>query len=214
MEEPRLIVIIGGGGHAKVVADIIYTTGKYKIVGFTDLHPGSPVGDCNIPYLGDDTVLPDLVGRGVLQAAMGVGGFDNRRRQSLYEKIVDRGFQLPSLVHSSASVSPYAVIGEGTVIMPGAVVQAGAHLAANVIVNTGAVVEHDCSIGHSALVASGAILCGGVRVGDRAFVGAGACIIQYKNIGADCTIGAGSVVIDDLGQGQTAVGNPARVLWR
>jgi len=206
------IVIVGGGGHATVVMDIINSTSKYNIIGFTDRDPKAHLSGYGIPCLGDDAILADLPRRGVLHVAIGVGGFNNRRRQVLYERIIDFGLGVPSLIHKGATVSPFAVVREGAVVMAGAIVGPGTQIAPNVIVNTGAVVDHHCVVGHSTLVGPAATLCGGVRVGERSFIGARACVVQYKNVGEDCVIGAGSVVLTDVAQGQTVVGNPARVL--
>ena len=206
------IVIIGGGGHAKAVADVIRSTRKFRVIGFTDPRPGSPLGGCDIPCLGDDAILEEVAGGGVPYAAMGVGGFDNLRRQSIYDRVVALGLCFPTLIHRRAVVSPHASLGAGTVVMPGAVIQSGARIGTNVVVNTGAVVEHDCVVGQSAFIASGAVLCGGVGIGQRSFVGAGACVTQGRSVGEDSTVGAGAVVLSDVEHGRTVVGNPARNL--
>ncbi|GAF26464.1 acetyltransferase [Moorella thermoacetica Y72] len=206
------IILVGGGGHALVIVDIIELIGAYCIVGFTDLQEKCVLAGYGLPYLGNDEVLPGLIKEGITKAAIGVGGFNNNLRRKLYSRCLNLGFDLPTLCHPGAIVARGASIGGGTVIMAGSIINPGVTVNENVIVNTGAIVEHDCRIGHSAQIGPGAILCGNVTVREEAFIGAGACIIQGVNVGARAFIGAGAVVTKDVPPGVTVVGNPARII--
>jgi UDP-perosamine 4-acetyltransferase len=211
---PLPIVLIGGGGHARVVADIIELIGVYSIIGFTELRQESLLAGRGLPYLGNDEVLSELIEKGITNAAIGVAGFNNNLRRNLYSRCLNLGFDLPTLCHPRAIVARGASIGAGTVIMAGSIINPGVTVNENVIINTGAIVEHDCMIGHTAQIGPGAILCGNVTVGEEAFIGAGACIIQGVNVGAGAFIGAGAVVTKDVPPGVTVVGNPARIIRR
>ncbi|MGI9862424.1 acetyltransferase [Moorella naiadis] len=205
------IVIVGAGGHAIVVSEIIQATGNYEIIGCTDPRQDNALADLGIKYLGGDDVLPAVKRAGVDMAAMGMAGFNNDYRRKLYEKVLSLGFNFPVLRHPAAIIASGATLGNGVVIMAGAVINPAVTVGANVIINTGAIIEHGCRIGHSAQVGPGAILCGSVIVAEEAFIGAGACVIQGKRIGRGAIVGAGAVVIDDVPAGATVAGNPARV---
>ncbi len=208
---PLPIVLIGAGGHAKVVADIIKKTGAYEIIGCTDPRKDNALISWGIKYLGTDEILPELLQTGVTRAAMGMAGFNNNIRRRLFEKVQEWGFDFPVLRHSAANIAPEVRLSEAAIIMAAAVINPDATIGKNVIINTGAIIEHDCIIGHSAQIGPGAILCGGVTIERGAFIGAGACIIQGKKIGQDAIIGSGAVVIKDVPAGVTVVGNPAKI---
>lgn len=209
---PLPIVLVGGGGHARVVADIIELIGTYRIIGFTDVREKCILTASGLPYLGNDEVLPGLIAKGITKAAIGVAGFENKLRRKLYSRCLNLGFDLPTLCHPRAIVACGALIGGGTVVMAGSIINAGVIVNENVIINTGAIVEHDCKIGHSAQIGPGAILCGNVTVGEEAFIGAGACIVQGVTVGTGAFIGAGAVVTKDVPPGVTVVGNPGRII--
>ena len=203
---------IGAGGHAKVLLEALLAQGDVEVVGLLDSDPelkGSKV--LGVPVLGGDELLEQLHRDGVRHAFMGVGGIgDNSMRRRLFESVQKRGFELISVRHATAIVSPSAQLGEGTCLCPGAIVGAGARLGLNVIVNTGAIVEHDCDLGDHVHIASGAVLAGGVVVGPGAHVGAGASVRQGVRIGRDAIVAMGAAVVDDVPDGIVVAGVPAR----
>ncbi|MEW6181620.1 MAG: NeuD/PglB/VioB family sugar acetyltransferase [Bacillota bacterium] len=206
------IVIIGAGGHAAMVTDIILKAGKYSLAGYTA--PGSPppASRLRFRYLGNDDVLPTLRRQGVKMAALGVGGVgDNKPRRRMYEHIHSLGFSFPPLIHPSAVVADDLTV-EGLIIAPGAVVNPRVELGVNTIINSAAVVEHNCVVGEHVHVAPGAVLCGGVRVGGLAHVGAGAVVIQGVALGEGAVVGAGAVVLHDVNPWTVVAGNPARFI--
>lgn len=207
---PLPIVLIGAGGHAKVVTEVIRATGAYQIIGCTDPRKDNALTAWGIKYLGTDEILPNLLQTGVTLAAMGMAGFNNTTRRRLYEKVRELGFKFPILCHPAATIASRVVLRDAAIIMAGAVINSDVVIGENVIINTGALIEHDCKIGDSVQIGPGAILCGGVIVEDEAFIGAGACILQGKRIGRGAVIGAGAVVIDHILPGMTVAGNPAR----
>lgn len=212
----KRILVLGAGGHAKMVVELIGEVGEYSIAGLLD--PDRSLwgkGLLGAPVLGGDDLMRGLLDDGVGYALVGVGSVgDNSRRKALFEALVRCGFSLPCLVHPKAAVSRSAVLGPGTVVMQGGVVGADARVGSNCIVNSGAIVEHDCRVADHVHVASGAVLASTVTVGEAAHIGAGATVRQLIRIGARAVIGAGAAVVKDVGPDVTAVGVPARPIPR
>ena len=205
---PRL-VILGAGGHARVVLECARRQGRYAVEGLIDPErPGRLVDGA--PVLGGDDHLEELRRLGVSVAVVGIAGLGaGAVRQRLFDQLVALGFDGALIVHPSATVSEYAQLGQGVVIMPGAVVNAGAVLGDNVIVNSGAIVEHDTEVAAHVHVAPGAVVCGGVRIGTGAYIGAGAAIRQGVTIGDGAVVGAGAAVVGDVAAGAVVTGVPA-----
>lgn len=208
MSEP--VIVIGSGGHAKVVIDALQCAGR-RVIGRTDSDPargGIDIG--GIPFLGDDSALTAR-DPATVELANGIGSTgDATRRIAVFDRFRARGFRFARVIHPSAIVASDAEIGEGAQIMAGAIVQPGCRIGANVIVNTGARVDHDCAIGEHVHVAPGAVLCGEITVGARSHIGAGAVVIQTVSIGEDCLVAAGGAVIKKLPDRALAKGIPAR----
>lgn len=205
------IILIGGGGHARVLINLIKTTGQYEIAGILDslLEVGTSVS--GISVLGNDSLLPQLYDKGIKNACIAVGSVkDNSKRKMLYEKAKKLGFFLPALLHPKAIKSEESNIAEGVQIMAGGVIQTNTFIDENTIINTGAVIEHDCVIGKHIHISPGAIISGGCKIYDGAFIGTGATIIQGCKIGRDSIVAAGAVVIGDVPDGKTVMGIPAK----
>jgi sugar O-acyltransferase (sialic acid O-acetyltransferase NeuD family) len=205
-------LIIGAGGHGKVVLDILLAQGKYRPIGFVDADPkltGTRVG--GLPVFGGIHLLNKLKSQHRLRFAIIAIG-DNRARCAYVKTVEDHGLELINAIHPTATVSSSAVLGRNVVIAAQAVVCTEARLADLVIINTSAIVDHECEIGPGAHICPGANLAGRVRIGGSAFVGLGANIIQCLTIGDGATIGAGAVVLRDIPPGATAVGVPARII--
>lgn len=208
------LVLAGAGGHARSVLEAVRTAGVHDIVACTDPRPELLHTTVDgVPIVGDDSLLPGLMAEGIRAACIGVGGTrDNTLRQQLFDRLDELGFELPPIVHPSASVASNAELGSASVVLAGAVVGAGARVAEDVIVNTGSVVEHDCVLEAHVHLATGALLGGGVTVERLAHVGLGASVIHGVRIGAEAIVGAGAVVIRDVEARTTVVGCPAAAL--
>lgn len=199
-------VILGGGGHARVVLESLRASKAASPLGIVD--PALKGAVDGLRVLGGDEVLKTLP-KGTL-FVVGMGGIgDNGPRARLFEKAVSAGLTPLTVIHPSASVSPSAVLAAGCVVLPRAVVNAGARVGAGAIVNTAAVVEHDCVVGAHAHLATGAILCGGVTLGELAHVGAGAVVRQGLSVGARALVAAGAVVVKAVPDGARVMGVPA-----
>jgi UDP-perosamine 4-acetyltransferase len=202
----REIVVIGGGGHAKVVISILKKMADCHILGYTDLKDKGPI--LEIPYLGEDSNLVDLRGKGVV---LGVGQVGlGHQREGLWNRIKLDIASFPIILSPCAVMNEGVQVGEGAVIMDGTVVNSGARIGRGAIINTGSIIEHDTNIGDWVHVASGATLSGGVNVGGYCMVGAGAVVIEGLSICSDCIVGAGAVVVRDIADPGVYAGCPAR----
>ncbi|MCS4044619.1 UDP-perosamine 4-acetyltransferase [Salinibacter ruber] len=202
------IIILGGGGHARVVIDMLCRLNA-EILGFTDPDPlrNQLMG---VTHLGSDAVL-DRRNPEQVELANGLGnvGMSSRRRE-VYLDQRQKGFSFPPLIHDSAVVAESADVGKGSQIMAGAVLQPNVQIGENVIINTNATVDHDCIIGDHVHIAPGATISGTVGIEERSFVGAGATIIDDLDLGSNTVVGAGAVVVRDVPSGTTVTGVPAR----
>jgi UDP-perosamine 4-acetyltransferase len=205
---PPPLVLVGAGGHAKVVIEVARAAGRFSIVGLIDPRPAS-AAVLGVPVLGGDEALPRLREQGIAWAFVALGGNDLRER--IGGELRAAGFRLATLVHPSAEVMPSARVGEGAVVMARVVVSAEARVDDLAILNTGAVVEHDNLIGVAAHVAPLAALAGNVRVGARALIGVGSAVRPGVSVGADVPAGAtvGGVPARPLGPPR-AVGGAER----
>lgn len=211
-ERRRQIVIIGAGGHAKVVIDALQRGRQHQIAGLLERDP-SKIGICicGIPVIGTDAELSSLLEQGVDGAVIGIGHIGHGEiRDRIAQRLHASGIPLITVIHPSAVVSPHAHVGAGTLICAGAVVNPGAEIGENCIINSGAVIEHDVVLGCNVHVAPNAAISGGCVVGSHTFVGMGSCVIQGLKLGDGCIVGAGSVVLKDVEAGMTVVGSPAR----
>jgi len=209
-------VILGGGGHARVLIDCIQMIGRIKLVGILE-HDRTRWGQelMNIPILGGDDLLAEISARGVNCFVVGVGGTGNNQpRQRLYDMGLANHLKPLTIVHPAAVCSRWAKVGAGSQLLPGSIINAGAVIGMNVIVNSGAIVEHDCVVGNHVHIATGAKLASTVRVGDGAHIGAGATVRQCLTIGERAIIGAGAVVVKDVVADTVVAGVPARPLRR
>ncbi len=208
------VIGLGGGGHARVVIEILRADAAYEIMGLLDSNrelQGQTI--LGVPILGDDSRLPELVKQGISHFFIGLGGVSsNAPRRRLFEFALQHGLQPVSAIHQRAIISPSARLDAGVTIMAGAIVNACARLATNVIINSGAIIEHDCIVQDHAHVATGARLAGEVHVGSGAHIGLGACVRQSLRVGRGAVVGAGAVVIEDVPEATVVVGVPARHL--
>ena len=195
----KKIVLIGGGGHCKVIIDAIEGCGEFNIYGIVDssLPKGTPV--LNIEVLGKDDILPELFKKGISHAFISVGSIGNCEiRKKIYKNLKAIGFKLPVIIHPKAVISKYAELGEGTFVAAGAVINAGTKIGKNVIINTSSSVDHDCEIGDFVHIAPGATLSGGVKVGDNTHIGVGASIVQCLTLKENSFIKAGALITGSI----------------
>ena len=214
MTENKKLLLIGGGGHCRSVADSGLELARYDDIGIvekvsSDTFPSSSP----IPVIGTDDDLPELFRSGWTDAFITVGSIGNTAlRRRLYVLAKGIGFSVPTIVDPSAVVSRSAVLQEGTYVGKLAAVNAGAEVGICAIVNTGSVIEHDCRIGDFSHISPGAVLCGMVQVGQDSHIGAGSVVRQEIIIGDHTVVGVGSAVVHSLPAHVTAYGNPCKVV--
>jgi sugar O-acyltransferase (sialic acid O-acetyltransferase NeuD family) len=206
------VVLIGAGGHARVVIDAARSSGAFDVVAVVDARLELKATRFEgVEIVGDEASLDPLRTAGVGAALLGVGSVDvGDVRCALYTRIAAMGFEFPVVVHRAATVAPSATIGPASVVFAGAIVNPGARIGTNVIVNTAAIVEHDVTIEDHAHVSPGAHLAGGVTIGPRSHIGIGSTILQGVRIGEAVVVGAGAVVLHDVADGMRVAGVPAR----
>lgn len=211
MKAKEKLVVFGAGGHAKVVIDMVEQQGNYEIAGLLDddlKYQGQRF--FGYPVLGTRAELPALISAQLRHAIVAIG--DNADRAEVAAHLARLGWRFASAVHPRASIGRGVSIGPGSVVMASCVVNADAHLGAQVIVNTGATVDHDCRIEDGVHIAPGCHLCGNVDVGRGSLLGAGATVTPGVRIGNNAIVGAGATVIHDVADATTVSGAPARPL--
>jgi sugar O-acyltransferase (sialic acid O-acetyltransferase NeuD family) len=202
------VIVIGGGGHAKVVVATLKAAGV-PLFGFCD-PDSTKLSVLGLPKLGCDKAVESYC-PSEFQLAMGIGGTRaGGARSEVFERFVNLGYRFLTVIHPTAVVGPEVVLGEGTVVFAGAVIQPGCEVGINCILNTRCAIDHDCTLGPHCHVAPGATLAGRVTLGRNCHVGAGSTVIQEVTLGQNVTVGAGSVVIRNIGDDSTVVGVPAR----
>ncbi len=197
------LVIIGAGGHGKVIADIALKNG-YKDISFLD---DNAKGEClSFPIIGTSEKLTNL-NDGKTDFIIAVG--DNSIRQKIAEKY---DVNWVSLIHTSAIIATNVEIGKGTVVMAGAIINPDAQIGEHCIINTGAIIEHDNVIENYVHISPNAALGGTVAVGESTHIGIGATVKNNIKICGDSIIGAGAVVVKNLDEVGVYVGVPSKKL--
>lgn len=207
--DDRPVLILGAGGHAKVVLWILRASGRdaAAVVGRLS-DPTNGFGE--VPVIpGDDEALARAKDAG-LSFIVAIG--DNQRRRLLYERFLSEGIPASCAVHPTAVIAADAEYGSGSVVGATAVLAPNAKVGANTIINTGAIVEHDCCVGNHVHVAPGVRMGGHVHVEDEALVGIAAVLLPGVQVGRSALVGAGAVVLGDVSAGDTVVGVPAKPL--
>lgn len=207
------VALFGASGHAKVIADVLERSGLFEIVGL--IVSNQPAGTACFSYrvLGSEIDLPALIEHyGIQAGSIGVG--DNWARSQFLARIerVSPDLRFVTAVHPSAQIGRDVTIGDGTVIMAGAVVNSGSHIGPFSIVNTKASLDHDGRMGSFASLAPGVTVGGNVDIGDFSAISLGASIIQRVRIGSHSVIGAGALVLHDVPDRVVAFGVPAVVV--
>jgi sugar O-acyltransferase (sialic acid O-acetyltransferase NeuD family) len=211
MVDKRPIVIVGGGGHARVLAKLIRAC-EIEIHGVVD--PDEASVKLRLPleqFLSDrDDFILQLDPKKV-RLAIGVGSLPlSPARKAIFERFSVEGFYFPPLVHPWAHVAPDVALAPGVQVMAGAVIQSGTELGECSIANTRASIDHECKVGEFAHIAPGAVLCGCVSIGAHSFIGPGCIVTHNLTVGERSIVGAGSVVLENLPESVRTWGAPAR----
>jgi sugar O-acyltransferase (sialic acid O-acetyltransferase NeuD family) len=204
-------IIIGAGGHSRVVYDILRYDHNTDVVAFVDNTPrGSEEAIMGVPVTGDHDVIPDLI------EEHDVGGFivavgDNEIRRGHFNKLLEMGLEPVSAIHPEAYISKTATIGSGTVVASGVDISTNVEVGENSILNTGSVVDHETTIESHTHIAPGSTVAGRVNVSEMTFIGMGCTVRDSVGVGENVTVGAGSVVLEDVPPNVTIAGAPAEI---
>lgn len=205
------IILLGGGGHAAVLAEILKTL-QFPVLGYTDVQaPDSSTRLTELNFLGADAVVLSAHSADEINLINGLGSTGEiKQRAALFNHFTAKGYGFTDLIHPTAILSSSASHGPGLQVLAGAIINTGAQLGANVLVNSRALVEHHSVIGDHCHIASGAVVCGDCRIGQSVHVGAGAVINQGISIGNGAIVASGAVVIADVPEGSLMAGVPAQ----
>lgn len=201
------LVLIGGGGHCKSVMEAAESAG-YQILGVLDMPEEEGKEVLSTKVIGTDDDIPTYADKAEFVITVGFIKNPNTRIK-LYNKVKEAGGKLATIIASTAYVSKYATIGEGTVVMHHAFVNAGAKVGNNVILNTFTNIEHDAVIGDQCHISTGTMVNGDCKVGDRCFIGSQSVLANGITVGDDIIVGAGSLVRKSIVVKGIYSGNPA-----
>lgn len=199
MNKPLPIVLIGGGGHASVLADILIDQKREILALISPDDISSRLVFSGIPHFQNDSEIEKFNKNDVI-LVNGIGalpGSDTRR--NVHETFKALGYSFMTVISPKAKVSKFAILAEGVQVLAGCIVNTHAIIGDGTILNSGTVIEHDCFIGKFNHIAPGAVLCGSVTTGDCVHISTGARIIQGVNIGANTLIGAGATATKNIG---------------
>ncbi|MCS1383975.1 acetyltransferase [Lysinibacillus sphaericus] len=201
------IIMIGNGGHASVLTEMLLSQ-KETIIGFTT--PTIEKNAFGLTYLGSDEVIEEY-NPSDIELVLAIGTIKlSPLREKIFTMFTHKKYHFKSIIHPSTIIAPSVQLGQGVQIMAGTIIQTNTTVADNSIINTGALIDHDCQIGSHIHIAPGTKISGGVHIGKGTHVGTGATIIQGIHIGSNCLIGAGAVVVSNFANGIKAVGVPAK----
>ena len=196
MNTTKKIIMIGAGGHAKVIFDIANIS-NIKISYIVDIKKKLDIEFSRLKHIVTDNFVKNkiLPNQCYLINALGiVPGNKKLLRGNVYNDYKKKGYKFLQAIHPKAIISKDVIVKEGVNIMAGSVIQPGPTILENSIINTGALIDHECIIGKDVHIAPGAILCGNVKIGNRAFIGAGTKIMPNVSIPKDTIINAGSLI--------------------
>jgi sugar O-acyltransferase (sialic acid O-acetyltransferase NeuD family) len=192
------IILIGAGGHAKSCIDVLEAQAQFTIAGLVGMPDELGREVLGYSVIGTDQDLRRLLSsHPYALIAIGQLKYPINRIQA-FSRVVELGYRTPTVVAPSAYVSFHAALGEGSIVMNGAVINAGAKVGANCIINTGAIIDHDAVVGDHAHISTASVLNGDVSVGRGSFIGSNASVKHGVKIGSYCVVGMGLTVLNDL----------------
>ena len=205
------LLIVGAGGHGKIVADIARSLGRWERIAFLDdKYPGSTIVS-EWEIIGKISDAANFINE-FPEVAVAIGV--NSLRLEVLKKMLNEGFRFPVLIHPDASVSRSATLGVGTVVCVQSAIDIDTVIGMGAIINAGATIAHDCLLGDGVHVSPGGRVSGSATLGECTWLGSGAIVKEMVSIGRSVIVGAGSVVIRDVPDQVTVVGVPTRIIKR
>ena len=203
------LLIVGAGGHGKVVADTALMSGNWSEIAFLDDKYPLLNSIHDWPVLGTLNEVEEF-SLEYSDCVVAIGS--SSLRMELIKKYLKRGYSLPAIIHPASSVSSFVSLGAGCVVFAKTVINSDSKIGDGCILNTGVIVDHDCELGEGVHLAPGVNLAGGVCIGHRSLMGVGSSVIPQIVIGQNVIAAAGSVVTQDIGDNCTVAGVPAKVI--
>jgi sugar O-acyltransferase (sialic acid O-acetyltransferase NeuD family) len=205
------VIVLGSGGHARVVIDILNATHEYQIIGVTSVSLKLGSMFMGIPVIGDDSILFQYKEKGISMVAMGLGGYKNNdSRKKLYSYVKALGLQVVKVIHPGAIISSRTEIGEGVTIFPGVILNTDVRVGNNVIIATGSTIDHETVIEDHVLVSAGVTVGAYVHIKEAAILALGSKVISGIIIGQNSLIAAGAVVVNNIPDNSRVFGIPAK----
>lgn len=212
MNDKEKIIVIGSGGQAEVVIDILQEMNKYEILGLTTNEKTPYDNILGVPVLGDDSVLDSYFNNGVKKLAMAVGGFrNNTLRKKLFLHFKSKGFSFVNAIHPFTSISRTVSLGEGVIAYQGVVINTKAVIGDNCILALNSSVGHSTTIESHSLISAGANVGADAVVGSESLIAIGAKIVSGAKVGKNVLVAAGAVVVNDIPDNVSVFGIPAKV---
>lgn len=204
------LIILGSGGHSKVVIDIVKQNSEYEIEGLIDNNVGDEI--LGIPVIGNDDDLIKIFESGIKNAFVAIGS--NNVRKKLLIKLKNLGFNLINVISMNSIISETVNLGSGILIMPGAIINSSSQINDGCIINTNSSVDHDCIVGEYTHIAPGCTIAGSVKIGKKCFLGVGTKVIDGIEIQDETIIGAGATIVKSMEGHSTIVGTPGKIIKR
>lgn len=202
----KKLIIIGAGGHGRVVADCAEQLGEYSQIVFLDDCFNENKENSEWTVIGSVKDFPQYIEQADFIVAFG----NNRLRKRILMQLKKAKANIVSLIHPSAVVSPHTFIGKGVVVFANAVINIGAHVADGCIINTAATVDHDCELHLCVHISPGANIAGGVHIAQLSWVGIGSTVVEYITLADNTQVGAGAVVTQSTQANSLYLGVPAK----
>lgn len=209
------ILIFGTGGHARVVSEAIQKQSQYQIIGFVGPKKNQTLNDLPYPFLGDESNLKEIISKNNITGGIIAIG-ENSLRKKVYSSIIKvvSNFNFINCIHPFSSIADDVIIGNGNVILAGAVVNTNTKIGDHCILNTRSSLDHDCKLSSFSSIGPNAVVGGGTKIGEQVFLGIGAIIFQGLSIEDRCTIGAASLVNKNTLSDSLYYGSPAKLIKR
>lgn len=201
------LLILGAGGHGKVVSEIALLSKEWESIAFLDDRKNLKNAS-GIPIIGKFGEYSSLINK-YKYAFVAIG--DNKLRSIWIERLSREGFIIPVLVHPFSSISKSSIIGEGSVVMAGAVINADTHIGRGCIINTSSTIDHDCRISHGVHVSPGVNIGGTVTIREYTWVCIGSSVINNISIGSNVILAAGAIVNKNVPDNVMVAGVPATI---
>lgn len=204
------VIIVGDGGHAKIVIDILREMNQYDLLGVTSKQTNKSEF-YGLPVLGNDEILDHYSEKGIKNIALGIGGFKNNELRTLiYKKLFKKGFNIINAIHPKSVIAKSVIIGKGVVVFAGVILNPEVKLGNNVIVATGSTIDHETIIEDHCLISAGVTIGANNRIGQGTLCALGSKVISAVTIGEKSLIAAGAVVVSDLPSNSIVFGIPAK----